>query len=177
MPWVPIIIDLVGFKVCWVATVISASTRWWWCGPAAVALWLLIYLSKSPLPRREALLILIGAAVGVSWDCASVSLGFLRPAHADTLTWPFVATFLALWANFGTTLRICFRWCWRRLPVAAVLGALAGPVSYLVGERLGAVMLGENRVLSLAVITAEYAILFPAWLFAARFTLGEERGE
>ena len=177
MRWAPIIIDLVGFKICWIVTVATASTTWWWAGPATVALWFLIYLSTSPQPPREAALILIGALAGISWDCASVTLGLLRPAHADTLTWPFVAIFFALWVNFGTTLRICFRWCWRRLPVASVLGGIAGPVSYLLGEKLGAITLGDARWLALLVIAAEYALLFPAWLFAARVMLGEERSE
>ncbi len=173
--WTPLFIGLVGFKVCWMATVTTASTAWWWCGPAAVALWLLACLSKSPHPLREGMLIFIGALVGVSWDCSAVALGLLRPANEGAPMWRFVASFFALWLNFGATLRICFRWCWSRLPAAALLGAVAGPVSYLVGESLGAVALGTPRAAALLAIAAQYGVLFPAWLFAARLTLGEKQ--
>lgn len=73
---------------------------------------------------------------------------------------------VALWAMFGTTLRDSLSWLAGRYGLAALLGAVAGPLSYLGGAKLGAVTLHPNRAFSIAALVVGWAIVMPllVWL-------------
>ena len=59
-----------------------------------------------------------------------------------------------MWAMFGTTLRGSLSWLAGRYGLAALLGAVAGTLSYLGGAKLGAVTMHPNRAFSVAALAA-----------------------
>ena len=82
---------------------------------------------------------------------------------------------VALWAMFGTTLRGSLSWLAGRYGLAALLGAVAGPLSYLGGAKLGAVTLHPNRAFSIAALAVGWAVVMPllVWLaHGVRFGTG-----
>ncbi|MGE0443252.1 MAG: DUF2878 domain-containing protein [Gemmatimonadales bacterium] len=74
---------------------------------------------------------------------------------------------LVLWLQFGTVLRHALRWL-RSRPLAALLGAVGGPLSFRAGEALGAVDFGDHRLRSLAALAAVWAFAMPLMITWAR---------
>ena len=72
---------------------------------------------------------------------------------------------LAVSTLFATTLNGSMAWLAGRYRLAAVLGALCGPVSYLAGARLGAIALSPNTLVSLGGIAVVWALVMPALLW------------
>jgi hypothetical protein len=70
-----------------------------------------------------------------------------------------------LWANFAGTLHLCLDWLRGRYRLAAALGAIGGPIAYYGGQYLGAIQLGENAAVSLAVIAVEWALAVPGLVY------------
>lgn len=70
----------------------------------------------------------------------------------------------ALWMAFASTLNGSMSWLSGRVGVAALAGAVFGPMSYLAGERLGAIALNANTAVSLGILAVTWALLMPALL-------------
>ena len=72
-----------------------------------------------------------------------------------------------MWMLFATTLNVSFRWLHNRLWVAALLGAIFGPVSYLGGSSIGAVTLIEP-IAAMTALCVAWALLMPGLLLLAQ---------
>jgi hypothetical protein len=161
-----IVVNLLAYDLCWAALMFGAGRAWW---PGAVALTAASVagqLAVSPVRRREAMVVLGGALVGVSSDALGVWAGVF--AYNAGMGVEFWIVFFALWANFGTVLRPSLSWMWDRLWMAALLGAGGGPLAYWLGAKIGAISLGESPAFALAWIGVQYGLLTPAWMWAAR---------
>ena len=74
----------------------------------------------------------------------------------------------AMWVLFATTLNVGMRWLRKNLLVAALFGGLGGPMSFLAGEKAGAVTFPDTST-ALVVIGLGWAVLLPLLVrFAAR---------
>lgn len=121
----------------------------------------------SPRPRAFAQLIGLTAVIGFAWDSGVALLGLMRYAPG-VITPPLAPLWiLALWILLATTLHLSMRWLQERLFVAAALGAIAAPLSYLAGARLGALTLPQVEP-ALLVQAVGWAVLLPVLLRAAR---------
>jgi hypothetical protein len=168
--WLPIALTLIAFDALWTVCVFGTGTGWWWVGPALVALSLAVHLARSPAPTREAAVVVLGAMVGTLADAASRRAGLFTvraDAQAARPGLAFLVIFSALWINFGTTVRPCLAWLWRRPWVAALLGAVSGPLAYWIASRIGAVTPAPPAWRWFAAVAAQYAIILPAWLWLA----------
>ena len=87
-------------------------------------------------------LIGLALAIGLVWDSALASLGWIRFTSGTLVEGAAPPWILGLWALFATTLNRSLAWLHGRYALAAVLGAIAGPLSYWAGARLGALELG-----------------------------------
>ena len=107
---------------------------------------------------RDALVVAVSGATGFLIESAMVIAGLIRfSAH-----WPMEsmapAWMVALWVAFGASLpSFADKLGVHRLKMAATLGAVAGPLAYLAGGRLGALQLVGSVSLSLPVISAVWA--------------------
>jgi uncharacterized membrane protein YfcA len=72
-----------------------------------------------------------------------------------------------LWVLLATTLHRSMRWLQSGLLLPALLGAVAAPLSYLAGARLGALTLVQLRPALLAQAVG-WAVLLPALLRLTR---------
>jgi hypothetical protein len=85
----------------------------------------------------------VALVIGLIWDSSMSRLGWIAYAEPGPLPGIAPVWILALWALFAMVLREPLRWLHKRLPLAALLGALGGPLSYAAAERLGACRLVE----------------------------------
>lgn len=113
-----------------------------------------IHLYRQRHQRWEWSAIAIISLIGIAQDTALIQLGVLQfDGGALPPVWLF-----AMWVLFATTLNHSLSWLQQRWWLAALLGAIGGPLSYLAGERLGA--LNVNRDL-LPILSITWAMSMP----------------
>ena len=155
--------NLLLFKAGWVACVVGAANGMAWLGALAVLAISLEHLRTATAPGRELRLLGVAAAVGLTWETALVSAGVLDYGAAQPVAPYWI---VALWVLFATTLNVGMAWLKRHWLIAALAGALGGPLSFFSGERIGAVAFGQDTV-SLVVIGLGWAMLMPLLTAAA----------
>jgi hypothetical protein len=159
--------NFVAFQCGWFACVLGAARGWPWVGLAATAVIAGWHVARATRPAEEMKLIGVALAIGVVWDSAHVSLGWIRFTSGtlvDGIAPPWI---LALWALFATTLNVSLGWLKGRWLVAVLLGAAAGPLSYWAGARLGAVEF-VVPVSSFVALALGWAVMTPLLVAAAR---------
>jgi len=163
------------FYVGWFACVAGAGRGALWAGPGTAAALLLAHLSVASDRGREGVLILLVGLVGFTVDTLQASAGLYSFSGTSVLPWLCPPWMTALWMLFATTLNGSMEWLAGRYRLAALLGALIGPSSYLAGERLGAIALSSDTAVSLSGIAIVWAIAMPALLAIreALFDVGE----
>jgi Protein of unknown function (DUF2878) len=161
--------NFVVYQVGWFACVLGAAQGWVWWGIGVGGIVVLWNSTRAARPMRELTLVANVVVIGFFWDSLMVQTQLIRFA-AD---WPLVGVaplwIVMVWAQFATTLNVSLRWLHRRWLLAAMLGAVAAPLSYLAGQRMGALIFPHQTV-SLVVIAVGWGIITPllVWL-AERF--------
>ncbi|MHC4974020.1 MAG: DUF2878 domain-containing protein [Planctomycetota bacterium] len=157
-----IAVNFLLFQAGWFACVAGPA----WVGPAAVALVVAVDLAWTRRRAHEAKTVLASGALGSAADLLLANAGLLAFRGGGYPLW-----MAALWLNFGTILNVSLAWLKGRWWLAAVLGAVCGPLVYLGGERLGATVLQPG---TLVAVAAQFAVAVPGLLWIAR-RLGEKR--
>ena len=170
-----LLINLGAFQAIWFVTVASAANGRIWPSTALLAGSVALQSSRRVPVRLPSLGLLAGAAaIGLVGDSALWVLGCLSfPEHAQ-IGWPVPVWMCLLWVNFATTLDESLAWAGERPFVAAVLGALGGPLCYLSGERFGVLTLGGQPGAALAV-AGLWALAFPLLALMAKSLRGSSR--
>lgn len=155
------------FQMGWFACVLSAARGMAWIAPVAAAAVLVWHTGHARRPRRELALVGIALLVGILFETVMVQLDYLEATSG--VLYPGTAAYwlVALWALFATTFNVSLRWLRARLWLAAVFGAVGGPLAYLAGARLGALALDPMDA-AVAALALGWAIATPALLWTAR---------
>jgi hypothetical protein len=155
-----VLVNLVVFKVAWTAVVISAAAGAPVIGVIAVAIAVGIHLWSNENPHNEIRLLLVAATMGLAWESALVLAGLLEYSSG---TWvPGLAPYwiVAMWILFATTLNVGMRWLRRSTAIAALAGAIGGPLAFFAGASIGAVEL-VPPVIALISIGIGWAVMLP----------------
>jgi len=156
--------NIAFFHLGWLGCVAGAGRGLYWLGPALGLALVARHIASASERRAEVRLIALAMALGVVADSALAALHFVTYAGAS---WPPFAPawIVVLWALFATTLRHALGFLHGRWALAALLGSVSGPLSYLAGERLGAVSLGVHGLPALAVA---WGLALPILLWASQ---------
>lgn len=160
-------LNATAFQAGWFACVLGAAYGWPWAGVAAAAGLVAFHALRAPRPRQELKLVAVAVLVGALWDSLLVAAGwidFAPDAFAQNLAPYWI---LAMWALFATTLNVSLGWLRRRLALAVLLGALAGPLAYWAGANLGALELRQPAV-ALGALALGWSAILPGLLLLAR---------
>jgi 1-acyl-sn-glycerol-3-phosphate acyltransferase len=144
-PRVRALVDIVGFQICWWTSALAARDGQPLVGPLAMAGFVALHALLTPYGRRAAqvVLALLAGGLGVVIDGVLVGSRVLSfPAHDGILLSP--AWMVGLWCGFAVTLPTTLAGPTRHLRGAALLGLCAGPVSYMAGHRLGALVMADG---------------------------------
>ena len=152
------------FYVGWFSCVVGAARGRLWLGPAVAAALLIVHLALTPGRATEARLILIAGFFGFAVDTALASAGLFAFTQTSVAPWLSPLWMVALWMLFAATLNSSMSWLAGCYGLAAVLGALFGPVSYAAGARLGAIDLPDRWIASLAGVAVVWAFAMPTLL-------------
>lgn len=152
------LINLVAFQATWVACVWSAGAGKPAWGVVVFAVSIALHLLLTKDRKAELLLLISAGAVGLAAESVLVAVGAIRFPGTWLPVWMIV-----LWINFATTLRVSLAWLQGRYLVAAIAGAVAGPLAYLGGQRLGAIEVQQP-----IAVAVEWAVATPLLLWFAR---------
>jgi hypothetical protein len=170
-------LNFVLFQVVWFLAVSSAADGELLIGPAAAAVFLVVHLVQVHERERpyELAYILGVTLLGAALDAGLFALGATGyptsgvgavGAWPDGLAWLPPGWILSLWLAFACLPRFSLAWLRGRPGLAAGLGAIGGPLSYLGGARMGATAV-ETPALTIVALAVEYALVTPLLLALA----------
>lgn len=162
-----VVLNFVLFQAAWFACVLGGAHGMPWVGPAVVALVAVYHLARVPDARAEGGLLLIAALIGAVFDSLLVGTGWL--AYPSGQLSPGTAPYwiVAMWVAFAMTLNVSLNWLKRSVLLAAVFGAVGGPLAFIAGEKLGGVTFNDP-VAALTALSVGWALLTPLLLAIAR---------
>ena len=169
-----LVINFLLFQAGWFACVIGAAKGLPLLGPATVAVAVMIHLFLAHQPQSESLLLVFAALLGAVFDSLLAQSGNLN--YVNGMLWPGTAPYwiVSMWVLFATTLNVSMKWLRGRYGVAALLGLIGGPLSYLGGAELGGLMFVDLTA-SLIMLAVGWALIMPALVWVAKQLDGMSR--
>lgn len=153
--------NFILFQAGWFCCVLGgASQDYAWVGVAVVLVIVAAHLACATNIRNELMLILITMVLGTAWDNGLMLAGLFTFSNGIVLNGLVPLWIIAMWALFATTLNVSMKWMKGRYLLAAVFGAIGGPVAYYAGHRLGAVEFG-NTLATLLAVGAGWSVIMP----------------
>lgn len=149
-----------AFQLAWFACVLAAAEGRALLATLAVAIAVWLHLWLAPRRAPEAMLILVVTSIGLFWDSLVVSLGLVRYSSGNFADGVAPVWIIAMWALFATSLNLSLSWLRGRPWLAALFGAVGGPLAYWAGERLGGVQM-PDPALALGVQAIGWAVILP----------------
>ena len=155
-----IVLNFVAFQVAWFACVLGGANDLALAGTMVIGVAIAMHLVLARRSPPEALLIAVAAAIGLAWDSSLVALGLISYPTGNIA--PGLAPYwiVAMWALLATSLNLSMAWLKGRPWLAALFGAVGGPLAYLAGERLGGLQM-PDPVLALGAQALGWAVLLP----------------
>ena len=155
-----IFINFIAFQAAWFACVLAAAEGRALVATLAVAVAVGVHLWLVPRRAPEAMLVLVVTSIGLFWDSLVVSLGLVRYTTGNFADGVAPVWIIAMWALFATSLNLSMGWLKGRPWLAALFGAVGGPLAYLAGERLGGVQM-PDPVMALGTQAIGWAAILP----------------
>lgn len=162
-----VVINFVVFQAGWFACILGAAHGWPWGGSLVVALIVAGHIACAARPLEELKLVMAALAIGLVWENLLMALGLVDFVSGKSVEHLAPVWILLMWALFAITLNLSLRWLKGRWLLATVMGAVAGPLSYAAGVRMGAAVFLQPFA-ALAVLSFGWAVLTPALLFLAQ---------
>ena len=162
-----LLINIVIYQICWLACIIGGANGMPLLGVGVVALAVAYHLYSADSAYPEVVLLAIAALVGAVWDSLLVTAGWLLYPSGTLLAGTAPYWIVAMWVAFATTFNVSLRWFKNHLVLAALLGAIGGPLAFLAGERLGGVVFSSYPV-PLAALALGWGVLMPLMLVLAQ---------
>lgn len=146
--------NFLAFQLGWFGCVLGAAHDHPWLGPLVVLAIVLLHLFLSRRPMHELRLIAAAMMLGLVIDSLLLASGWLQYPNGAWITGFAPYWIIAMWALFATTLNVSMRWIRGRTGLAVLLGSIGGPLSYLAGQKLGAISFIEPNYALLALAAA-----------------------
>jgi hypothetical protein len=157
--WAPSLYFVVG-QVAWFVCVISAARGSAWIGVALATVLVTIHLLRVAQPSEEFKLLASVLAIGATWESALVDCGLLAYPSSTAIHGLAPLWLPALWALFAAQFNTTYKWLKTRISVSALLGAIAGPLSFRAGAALGAVRFVKPWAAAVTLVIG-WAVLLP----------------
>jgi len=152
------------FKIGWLACVMGAANNIALQGCLLALFIAAISIRQSANSRVEILFVAIVTLIGLLWETLVVSQQWMiyashavAPDRGVTLA-PY--WLVVMWLLFATTINHSLSWLVHKPLIAMVMGAVFGPMAFIAGEKLGAVVF-VNQVAAMLALAVGWAILMP----------------
>ncbi|MDH5368610.1 MAG: DUF2878 domain-containing protein [Gammaproteobacteria bacterium] len=169
-----IVINIILFQVGWFACVLTAASSLPYFG-AFISLVILgthVFISKQY--RQELRMIFIAMMIGFIWDSLLVSIGWIT--YQSGMVFDFMAPYwiVLMWALFAITINSSLSWMKEKLALASLFGAIAGPLAYYAGVKLGAVYF-IYELNALVALSIGWAVFTPLLLKLSETGVSREK--
>lgn len=164
--------NFILFQVGWFSCVIGGAVQGYaWVGVVVVLAIAAIHLMRANEMRYEVMLILVTTILGTSWDSGLMIAGLFVFSNGIFLDGLVPYWMIAMWALFATTLNVSMKWMKDKYLLAALFGAIGGPVAYYAGHRLGAVGFNDALV-TLSAVAVGWAVIMPLLMALTKYFNG-----
>jgi Protein of unknown function (DUF2878) len=163
------------FQLGWFACVLGAAHDQVLWAVFGVLIYIAFHVLRSPSPKTEASLLMKTLCLGVLADSVIMRCGYID--FGDSWPSPYLSPLWmwTLWLLVGTTINGSLSWLRGRPLLAALLGAISGPLSYEAGIRLGAGEWGPGgQFMGFILLAVVWALSMPLLFYWDRTPL--ERG-
>jgi uncharacterized protein DUF2878 len=152
--------NFVVFEAAWFACILGVAHGQPLWGTAAVVAAIAWHVAISARPAAELALVAILCAIGLVGESGVVAQGHVAYAAGQPVAWLAPYWMVALWGEFGIALNVTLRWLKRKPWLAALLGAVFGPLSFMGGVRLGGARFVDEPA-ALVTLACMWALLMP----------------
>ncbi len=156
--------NLIGFQIGWFSCVLGGANQLPWLGVLIACLVLFAHVRRSDNAVFECKLLFTAIIIGLIFDGIPQSLGWIT--FNSVSFWPDILPppwMVILWALFASTLNISLAWLQNKKFLAILIGAVAGPLSYWSGARLGALNLSHTTA-ALVYLAIGWGLIVPVLL-------------
>jgi hypothetical protein len=153
------ILNLVMFQLGWAICVLGGNLM----AVAYSLVALLIHHRYVLQSKSEWKVIGFIVLVGLTWDSLLVFFGLI--VYPDAVWFNLPVWMVCLWILFATTFMHSMAWLSGYSWVSVFVGAVFGPMSYWAGVEFSDASFGASPIMSMVVIAAGWAILFPIGLY------------
>jgi hypothetical protein len=164
--WMPVLYFLVG-QAAWFACVLSAAHSSPAIGAVVVAILLAAHLLYIPRALEECRFLAFVVLLGTLWESLLVRMHLLGYPSGNVIEGFAPYWIVAVWALFGAQFNMTYRWLKGRPAAAAMLGAVAGPLSFRAGAALGAVQFMRPLPATL-ILAVGWAVILPLLTVVSR---------
>ena len=158
------VVNFAILYAAWFASVLAAASGNGVVAALASLIAVLINLALSQHRLADLRLVAYAALVGATLEATIINLGLAHYASPGPIATLPPLWILSIWMAFATSLNVSLAWLKTRLKLAALLGAVGGPLSYYGGARLGGMSFSEPLYMSLGVLALLWAVAFPLLL-------------
>ena len=152
--------NIVGFQVAWLACILGAANGFPFIGPVVMATSLIAHYYFISSDRNEVKLIIIFTVFGTFVDSLLTLsglvtyVGYYVPGSVIAPLW-----ITAMWST--STVNHSMAWLKDRLMLAFILGFIFGPLSYLTGQKFGAIQFNTSLINLLIILAVIWGISIP----------------
>lgn len=155
-----VLFNFVLFQIGWFACVLTAAAGKPELGVGVAAVIIAIHLVMAKQKQHEVILIISAMLTGLVWDSLLVWRNWIDYSAGMLVTNVAPYWIVVMWGLFATTLNVSLAWLKQKLVLAAVLGAVAGPLAYYAGFKLNALQF-EEMTIALMALAIGWALFTP----------------
>jgi hypothetical protein len=162
--------NLLSFGIGWFACVVGAANGTPSYGVAVAAMLLALNVLVAEDALHEARVIVTVGAIGFVIDTTLALAGiFVFDPRTSSPSWLCPIWLAAIWMMFGSTFTASLAWLAVWTAVAATMGAIVGPLSYIAAAKMDALAIPAPFAPRVATIALIWSVVFPGLLkFANR---------
>lgn len=170
------LLNYITFQAGWFACVWGAGQGMVWLGPLFVAVVMAFQAGiLMRMTRGQVYFVLLGVSIGLSLDTGMILAGVYDPVR-EFMSWPFAPVWIiALWVLFTGSFSLSLQALHGRPLLACLLGAVAAPLSYAAGGRMGAAAMNPSFLKSYVAFGVVWGVAVPV-LFALSSALVRAEG-
>jgi len=156
--YIPNIVNAVLFQIAWFSSVIGSAHNLLWPGILSCIAFILWQLSPERRHPSDLHLICTAIILGLIVDTLWLQLGFITFSNHWPVNNISPAWMITLWVAFALTINHSLAWLKQHPLLPALMGLIGGPLSYMAGEKLGAVNYQSDSLLICSSIGIVWAI-------------------
>lgn len=161
-----VLINFIAFQFGWFSSVLGAARDMPWLGPVVFLAVLLIHLRQARRPELELALVVACGIIGTWFDSFLVAAGWVSYPSGQFSSFMAPYWIITMWMLFATTLNQSMGWLRGRPLLATLLGGVAGPASYVAGQKLGGIVFVDFWP-AIVALSIGWALVMPVLMVLA----------